>query len=224
MWRATPSPGRIVHSCPKRWSRLPALAVVLALALMGCSNDSDGSLTASDSEFEVATPRGLAAGVIAHLDPEQIEDVRGNSNDRADTDAVSVAVEMGDEAARLVYVLAVPSGSPYALSSCGSDSGYLPVSCATEPSYREVMRRKRPTDHTPLVMGRHLSDERGSLLIQVWGSGDVAQASAVVEELLDDPLIGIRTTRSMNDSGTAIEDFGTFETEVSDREVRNRKE
>lgn len=89
-----------------------------------------------------------------------------------------------------------------------------------DPFFGEVATRKNLSHSEPQAIGRYLNNERGSLLIQVRGTDAQGTSTALLEELLDDPSIGVRTPPSLNAAGKQIEDFGVEKSITEVHELR----
>ena len=119
---------------------------------------------------------------------------------------LQVFVETDDPAARSIYVFvssAEDQGSP---TRCGEDVGFVEVSCTTSP-LREVVRRKRVGGRTPVYMGRIEDDVRGSILVELFGEDAGRRSISLVEQLIDDDLIGLATSPDVNARGEQLDGF-----------------
>lgn len=184
------------------WSR-PALGLLsgVCLALAGCGWDADEP-AASDQAREAITPRGLAAGVLRHLDPDQVGGVAGSQ----DVASISVMIDTQGPAVRIVGVDVVPGRVSRELRHCDIDPGYAQVECRDAHGLFEIERRVGSDDRDPALMGYAYDKERGNVVVQTWGSSD-AGAEHLVRALLSDPLLGQKTSAALNDEGEALPEF-----------------
>lgn len=152
-------------------------------------------------DLEPATARGLAVGVLAHLDTDQVTRIGGTTTG----ESVSVTIETADPAVESVALFIQPAEAQ-AGHQCGMESTYTTVTCETEPHLIEIGVRKSSKGRMPRLMGRCIEESRGSVLVQIWAP-DTEQARQLVRDLLADPLLGRQTSRSLNDEGERLPDF-----------------
>ena len=174
---------------------------ILLVLLTGCG-DAEQSRSGSRRRRRAATPRGLAAGVIGHLPPGSALSASGSGEG---VEGLAVMVEVSDDEVETVFIDVRPP-SQYSLGECGADSGYEQVTCEMKPHFLEVVRRRADRGSSPDLMGRYYDEDRGSLLIQVWGS-DSVRSRQFVRALLNDPFIGLKTSPARNEDGEELANF-----------------
>lgn len=187
-----------------------ALASLSFVSGCGDSRDSAQGESAAETDLVSATPRGLAAGLLAHLPHADVTYVGGADEDGA----ISVMVETDSPELGTVglYVL---TESDIGAIACGSDSGYTSISCdADDVSTTDVLARTNNNDKMPDIMGRFYDASRKNVLVQVWGSSD-DDAESLVRELLKDPLLGAVTSHARNEAGEQLTEFEELQTESS---------
>jgi 3-oxoacyl-ACP reductase-like protein len=195
-----------------RWTMAVLIAVILPLSACGESEPSASDQPSSDDvkPTERTTARGLAAAVIEHLPAGSVTEAAGESRDGVST----VLIDLAGEGVTTVYAdVQQPSQAlSRVLDECGIDSGYEQVTCQTEPALLEVVRQRGDGSSADII-GRYYDEQRGAVLIQTWGSaGDEAQR--MVAALLNDALIGVRTSEARNLAGKKLADFGELHTEI----------
>ena len=177
------------------------LFTCLGLGACGESKRSTADTASVTGDLEPATARGLAVGVLAHLDSDQVTRVGGTTTD----ESVAVTIETADPVVESVGVFIQPA-ELQAGHQCGMESTYTTVTCETAPHLMEMGVRKSSKGRMPRLMGRYIGESRGSVLVQIWGP-DTEQARQLVKDLLADPLLGRQTSRSLNDDGERLPDF-----------------
>ena len=177
------------------------LLTCLGLGACGESNEQTTATASVTRALEPATARGLAVGVLAHLDSDQVTRVGGTTTD----ESVLVTIETADPAVESVGLF-IQHAELQAGHQCGMESTYTTVTCETEPHLMEIGVRKSSKGRMPRLMGRYIEESRGSVLVQIWGP-DTEQARQLVKDLLADPLLGRQTSRSLNDDGERLPDF-----------------
>lgn len=178
-------------------ARLTVVATTAAVGLSACTGvntppepfppPSDGrSATLKVSRVtEDDEARGLASVVLDHLDPERVTGVSGAGG--GGRQIVSIDLEETD----LSSVYAFVSDDRYlAALGCGGDFGYRVVTCETgDGAVRELVVKRRPGCSGPVLMGRYEDDERGNVLLELFGR-DTSSNRRLVLDLLDDRRLG----------------------------------
>ena len=126
------------------------MTLLAALVASGCG--SGASFTASPRlAREPATPRGLAAAVLEHLDEDQVIGVSGSGDG-----GLSVMITTRRSSVRTVHVVVAPARSKHATRQCGVDSGYIEVECRDARGLYEVVQRAGGDVEMPaLIVGNH---------------------------------------------------------------------
>jgi hypothetical protein len=163
--------------CAGSRTHVPAILLTACLVLSACT--ASHRALPRERATETATARGLAAGLLEHLDNLEVTSVSGSGNDLS----ISVMVEMSGPAVSFIHLYVQPPD--FALTKCDADDGYDPVMCETDPDLTEVMRRKGPNEQMPLYEGRYFSGERGSILVQTWGRESPDTVELILEVLKD---------------------------------------
>jgi hypothetical protein len=191
-----------------------ACVALTSLVCLSACGDSGNSARADSSsrttDLEAATPRGLAAGLLAHLSEPDVTYVGGSD----EGGALSVMVGTDNPNLKTVH-LYVQVEPDVGATPCGADFGYRSMSCDSDDvSTTEVLVRKNGNDEMPDLMGRFFDASRKSVLVQVWGSsGD--DAASLVRDLLKDPLLGALTSKTLNEEGEQLSDFEHLQIERS---------
>lgn len=200
---------------PGPWLVGSAMAGVVALALAGCgdgapasiptlpatdaSDASDASDATDATQTADTSPRGLAAAVLHHLDEATVTYVGGAGG----RDALTASIGLSDPDVTTLYI-AVNVDRRAAIDACGVDFGFQVVECDTGASLREVVVKRGPTCDGPILMGRYDDDDRGSVLVELFGDDTPANRD-LVAELIDDPTVGRTTTTAINAEGAELD-------------------
>lgn len=176
-----------------RWAVAIATAVLLATLTTACQGDEDQPF---------ATPRGLAAAVLTHLGDREVVSVSGSGEEGA----VFASVDLQDDDLDVLFVLATDDLVP-AEPQCEAGRGTRVVECATEPSFRQVTVGAHGGRDGPVIVGEVQDDERRTVQVQLFGR-DTPENRALVAGVLDDELVGVRTSTGLNQAGDDLEDFG----------------
>ena len=211
---------------PRRGSRRSrilwgCLAAVLLVGVQGCGSESanvaidpgDGPVPgvtpgADAAVMESATPRGLAAVLLGHLGGFAVNLVGGD--EVAALDQIHVSVITGSSAIGAVNVVVSPSSGTDE-RRCGSDSGYILVSCKTSPAFQEIVALGKSSAGLPVLIGKYSDGDRGDVIAELFGT-DTPTSRAFLRALISDPLLGVQTSKSMNQQGEKIANFTTTET------------
>lgn len=190
-----------------RRSTIAALVAGVAILASGCTETADPSGSSSGAA-ERATPRGLTAAVLRHLDATEDLTIGGSRQ----SGHIQTFLALDDDARTVVFVSAHPPSSSAPSPACGEDSGFAVVTCTeSEGELLSISRgpAKSADGKTPLLLGRAYRADGSSLLIQIFATGAVEFPAAFAEEVLRDPLVGWTTTPAVNDEGERLADFHT---------------
>ena len=162
---------------------LVALILFTCLGLGACGETRQSTAAGASvtGGLEPATARGLAVGVLAHLDSGQVTRVSGTTTD----ESVLVWIETADPALESL-ALFIQSAESQAGHQCGIESTYTTVTCETEPHLMEIGVRKSSKGRMPRLMGRYIEESRGSVLVQIWGP-DTEQTRRLVKGIAGGP-------------------------------------
>jgi hypothetical protein len=174
----------------------PAILAAVVAAYAGLAPDDAGEAPSSQTVLEYTpqtTPRGLAMGIIDHLDGRTVTSVavtgQGGTAAQVTTDDPAVS--------SILVVVAESTRGPW---QCGSDDGFAPVSCQSDGPLREVVRHA-PGGTAPTFVGRANDDFRGDVLIELHGDSASPEVEALVQALVDDLDLGLFTTQQRNTRG-----------------------
>lgn len=182
-----------------RWVGTAAL-VVLACLTTGCS-------TKPANPAEPATPRGLTAAVLHHLDPAQAFHIGGWRQ----AGNVWTFIELDDEANTNLFVsVQSPGADPAPGATCSGDSGFTVVTCdRSDGELLEIARgpKKSANGNLALLVGRLVRADGSSTRIEIHAQGAVEFPGELAEQVLRDPAVGWMTTAAVNDEGERLPDF-----------------
>jgi hypothetical protein len=176
-----------------------AILAVVVTAYVGLAPDRDGEAPSSQPVLKFApqtTPRGLAAGIIDHLDGRTVTSVAVTGR------GATVAQVLTDDPA-VSSILVVAAESTQGPWRCGSDDGFTPVSCQADGPLREVVRHA-PGGTAPTFIGRANDDFRGDVRIEVRGDSASPEVVELVQALVDDEDLGLVTTEERNARGRGL--------------------
>jgi hypothetical protein len=194
------------------------------LLATGCTSGDGATLPASPAassashaalaEREPTTARGLAVAVLAHVDSAKVTHVSGL---RPEEGVVEVFIDTNLPYARSIFVVVATPERAYSASRCGENHGYTEGRCSTDP-FREVVRKKKDGGRSARYLGNTDGAERGSVHVQLFGADGGPASVSLVEDLLDDDLIGLTTSPDLNAQGEQLDGFRrlrlTIESEV----------
>lgn len=187
MWRST------------RWGGL-AVLLVLGCLTAGCSSKPA-------SRAEEATPRGLTAAVLHHLDAAEAARIGGSSQ----YGIVWSFIQLNDEANTNLFVSALRPGDDAAhVATCSSDSGFTIVTCErSDGELLEIARgpKKSANGNLALLIGRIVRADGSLTRIEIHAQGVVEFPGELAEQVLTDPAVGWMTTAAINDEGERLPDF-----------------
>ena len=182
------------------------VAAVAVLATGGCTNESGSQAQSSSGSVVPATPRGLTAAVLRHLDSAEGPSIGGSRQ----SGHIQSFLTFDDEAHTSFFVSAHPPSDSAPTPACGGDSGFTVVTCRkSEGGLLEISRgpEKSANGKTPLLIGRAFRADGSSVLIEIFAKGAVDFPAALAEEVLTDPLVGWTTTPAVNDEGESLANF-----------------